>query len=59
MGYNILLHANKGSLNAQAEPELTTIMNLNYSNCSKMSKPISKCWKRKNNHIQTHYVEKI
>lgn len=43
MGYNILRHENKVSLSAQAEPEQTTIMNLNCSNCSNVSRPMLKC----------------
>lgn len=42
MEYNILLHTNKGLLNAQAELEQTTIMNLNRSNCSNVSRLMPK-----------------
>lgn len=42
MGYNILLHTNKSLLNAQAELEQTTVMNLYRSNCSNVSRPMPK-----------------
>lgn len=41
MKYNALLHTNTDSLNAQAEPKQKTIMNLDCSNCSSVSRPIS------------------
>lgn len=40
MKYNALLHTNIDSLNAQAEPKQTTIIILDCSNCSSVSRPI-------------------
>lgn len=42
MGYNMLLHTNKRSLNVQAELEQATVMNFNRSNCPNVSRPMPK-----------------